>query len=70
MDGPRDCHTECSNSDRERKVSYDIAYMCNLKKNDTNELIYETETDSQISKTNQTNQRGNMVGRDKLGACD
>ena len=28
----------------ERQISYDIAYMCNLKKkNDTNELIYKTE---------------------------
>ena len=25
MDGPRDCHTECSKSDRERQISYDIA---------------------------------------------
>ena len=33
--------------DRERQVSYDIAYTRNLKKNDTNELIYKTETESQ-----------------------
>ena len=26
----------------------DIPYMCNLKRNDTNELIYKTETQSQI----------------------
>ena len=32
MDGPRDCHTEWSMSDRERQISYDIAYMWNLKK--------------------------------------
>ena len=32
--------------DRERQVYY-IAYMQNLKKNDTNELIYKTEIDSQ-----------------------
>ena len=30
-DGPRDCHTEWSKSDRERQMSYDIAYMWNLK---------------------------------------
>ena len=35
-----------SKSDRERQISYDITYMWNLKY-DTNELIYETETDSQ-----------------------
>ena len=28
------------------RLSYDIAYMWNLKKNDTTELIYKTETDS------------------------
>ena len=32
MDGPRDCNTEWSKSDRERQISYDIAYMWNLKK--------------------------------------
>ena len=31
MDGPRDGHTELSKSDRERQMSYDIAYMWNLK---------------------------------------
>ena len=25
--GPRDCHTEWHKSDRERQISYDIAYM-------------------------------------------
>ena len=39
-------------SDRERQI-YDITHMWNLIfKNDTNELTYKTETDSQISKTN------------------
>ena len=32
---------------RQREISYDSTYMWNLKKNDTNELIYKTETDSQ-----------------------
>ena len=32
MDGPGDCHTEWSKSDTERQISYDIAYMWNLKK--------------------------------------
>ena len=27
-------------------MPFDITYMWNLKKNDTNELIYKTETDS------------------------
>ena len=31
MDGPRDYHTKWSKPDRERQISYDIAYMWNLK---------------------------------------
>ena len=30
MDGPRDCHTERSKSDREGEILYDIPYMYNL----------------------------------------
>ena len=42
MDESRDYHTKWSNSDREGQ----IAYKWNLKKKkeDTNELIYKTET--------------------------
>ena len=36
---------ESSRSERERQILYDITYMLNLKY-DTNEPIYETETDS------------------------
>ena len=36
-----------SKSDQEGEISYDIPYMWNLKRNDTNELIYKTERDSQ-----------------------
>ena len=32
----------------EGKILYDIPYMQNWKRNDTNELIYKTESDSQI----------------------
>ena len=32
MDGPRDCHTEWSKSEREKQISYNIAYMWNLEK--------------------------------------
>ena len=32
MDGPRDCHTEWSKSEREKQISYNIAYICNLEK--------------------------------------
>ena len=33
--------------EKQRQISYDITYIQNLKY-DTNELIYEMETDSQI----------------------
>ena len=46
MGGPRDYHTKQSKSERERQILYDITCMWNLKY-DTNEPIYETETDSQ-----------------------
>ena len=46
MDGPRDYYTKCNKSDRESQIAYEIAYMWNLKKNDTNGLIYKTETHS------------------------
>ena len=32
---------------REREIAYDIPYMWNLKRDDTNELIYKTEAESQ-----------------------
>ena len=44
MDRPRDYHTKQSKSERERQILYNITYMWNLKY-DTNEHIYETETD-------------------------
>ena len=45
MDGRRDYHTKWSKPDKDKY--HDIAYMWNLKKTDTNELIYKTEIDSQ-----------------------
>ena len=40
----RECHTEWSKSDREGEISYDIPYVRNLNRNDTNEHTYKTET--------------------------
>ena len=55
-------------------MSYDITHMWNLiLKNDTNELIYKTETDSQIQKTSlwlPKGKGGGEVRRDQLGAWD
>ena len=45
--------------------------MRNLKKNDTNELMYKTEIDPQTKKkTTYGYQRGKFGGRDKLGVWD
>ena len=41
-----DYHTKRSKSERKRQIPYDITHMWNLKY-DTNEPIYETETESQ-----------------------
>ena len=46
MDGPRDDHTKCSQSERERKTPSGTTYMQNLKY-DTDEFVYKTETGSQ-----------------------
>ena len=46
MNGCRDFHTEWSTWQGE--ISYDIAYMWNLKGNDTNELTYKTGRDSRL----------------------
>ena len=47
MYGPRDFHTKRSNSERKRHIPYDITYMW-IVTYDTNEPIYQTETDSQM----------------------
>ena len=57
------------NEVRERQIPYDITYMWNLKY-DKNELIYNTETDSQTQKTNLWPPKGKGMGRDKLGVWD
>ena len=44
----RDCYTEWKKSYREGQISYDIAFMWTLKKNGTNELIYNTEIELQM----------------------
>ena len=41
MDGPRDYHTKWSKPGRKQQISYDITYVWNLERKDTNEL-YKT----------------------------
>ena len=47
MNEPRECYTEWSKSDREGELLYDIPYVWNLRRNDTNEFTYKTERYSQ-----------------------
>ena len=46
MDRPWDYRAKWSKPDRERQISYDIAY-CEILKKDTNEFIYKTKPNSQ-----------------------
>ena len=59
-------------SQTEKDKYHDVTYMQNLKKkNDTNELIYKTEIDSQTQKTNlRLPNRDGGGGGDKLGVLD
>ena len=71
MDGPREYYTKWSKSDRERQISYDVTHCRTwFLKNDTNELIYKTETVLQILKTNLWLPKGKFGGKDKSGTWD
>ena len=59
VDGSRYSHTK---SDRERKISYGVTYMWNLK-NDTKVNFYEIITDPQTSGTDLWLPRLNGVGK-------
>ena len=48
---------------RERRIFYDITYMWNLKKYDTNEPIYKIETDSETDIENKLK----VTERDRWG---
>ena len=43
MNGPRDYYTKQCKSERERQVSYDIAYMWNLKDSEMNLCIKQKQ---------------------------
>ena len=56
--------TEVS-QERVGEIFYDTAYVWNLKWNDTNELTYETGTDSEKELTVAGEGRGKMGGTDR-----
>ena len=44
-----DCHTEWSELEREKQISYNITYLCRIQKNDTDELnLQSTNKDTNI----------------------
>ena len=57
-----------SKSERERQIPYDITCTWNLTY-ETNELIYETETNSQVLRTDLCLLMGE-VGREEVGVQD
>ena len=69
IDATRDYHTKWSKSERERQTLHDITYMWNLKYG-TNELIYKTETDSQIQRKDLCLPRGREGWTGSLGLVD
>ena len=69
MDGPGDYHTKWCKSDRERQI-YDITYMWNLIKNNTNDLFTKQKQTHRSQNHTYGYQRGNVGGSDKLGDWD
>ena len=63
VDGPRDCHTEWSESDVEIQMLHDITYMWNLKKK-WYKWTYLQNRNIQISKTNLMVTKGEMWGEE------
>ena len=57
MDGPRYCHTEQSQSDRERQISYDISFVWNLK------IGYKWPYIQNISRVNKCRKQTWLPGR-------
>ena len=53
---------------RQRKTNIMISLTCEISKNGINELIYKTEIESQMQKTNLWLPVGKGQRRDKLGA--
>ena len=56
-------------SQKEKEIPCDTTYIWNLKY-DTNELIYERETDSQTYRTDLWLPRGRGVGEGRIGIWD
>ena len=62
MDAPGDYHTKWSKSDRERQISYDIAYMWNLKKMIQINLFAKHKQTHRLGKQTYGYQRRRVLG--------
>ena len=67
MDESRDYHTKWRQKEKDK--DHMLSLTCEILKNDTHELIYKTETDSQIQKANLGLPKG-KEGGDKLWVWD
>ena len=66
----RDDLAEWSKIVTERQITNDIIYMWNLKKYDTNERLQNRNRLTDIKKQTCGYEKGEGVGRDKLGIWD
>ena len=62
MDGPRDCHTEWSKSEREKQILYIYAFMWNLEK-----WYRWTYLQSRIRDLDIENKHGHQGGKGRVG---
>ena len=69
MDGPRDCHTEWSNSDRQREISYDIGFFFQNKKIRMN-LFTKQEQTHRLKEQTYGYQGIWLEGKSRLGVWD
>ena len=63
-----DYHTKCQENQTKTNVIWYHLYV--ESKNNVNEIIYKTETDSQMQKTHWWLPKGKREGRDKLRVWD
>ena len=62
MDGPGDYDTKWSTPDRERQISYDIAYIQNLKKNMQMDLFTKQKQTHRLGEQNYQYEEGKVEG--------
>ena len=69
MDGPRECHTDWSSSEREKQISYIKAYMWSLEKWYRWSYLQSRKRDTDIEDKS-TDTKGKEVEWDELGDWD